>query len=1215
MKNTLYFFTRFIVEVAILCILFTTFLTQNAFAAPSDDFVITVKTDNLSYHSSSNTQFRIYTYAGYLYDYNVDCDNDGIDEATHLTGDYICNYPQAGTYTVRIKHNDLINHTGFPGYKVGYDRNKVISIDQWGTSKWQTMRASFNQATYVTGNYSDTPDTSGVTDMGSLFRWARHFDGEMNSWDTSNVTNMAHMFEFASAFNHDISSWNTSSVTDMSWMFRSAGHFNQDIGNWNTSNVTNMNNMFNTAVQFNQDISFKPGQGNGGGDAWNTSQVTDMSSMFYRANSFNYNINNWNTSQVTNMERMFYWTSFNQPLNNWDISQVSDISEMFYKATSFNQDLSSWHVDNVTTMVNTFQNSGMSTQNYDNTIIGWSNRPNLQNNVQLDSSAHYCQSETERNNIITTYNWTINDAGKDCTPTTAPDLQSGSDTGSSQTDNITSTTTPTFDIQCRVSGLDIKLYVGGNLAETHTCVGTGTESITLTNALTEGSHNITYTETENGIETNQSPSLHLTIDQTTPNLTVAVDTQNPHSVDNPQITFSATDNINIDHYEVTYIADNGGAGVSGTTTIINPATSPVNLNLDSDENLHTVMVVVYDVAGNSTTKSLKFPPTINFQSPYLSNNNPMTTQVVITSPLGNNIDNITISNAGGTGATLGSCTGGQGGGVYSSPTTCDINNITSTGLIEITARDTGINVTGKNSQTYTIDTTDPVITITAPTKLKNSSITDTTIQVTDNNGITASNVNIDVSSSVTTSNFNCTQTTSTQVDCTISIDGPTDSNPHNLIISVTDDAGNQLTQTESNYIIDTTAPSTPSTADLQATSDTGTSDSDNITSDNTPTFDVVCSEANSTITLYSDGNNVGTYNCAGAGIVSITTSSLSDGSHDITYTETDQAGNESNQSSALFVTVDTQLSPTSTINIPTNGAPVSGTAEPGATVTLSTPSGAMCTTTVDNAGNYSCTLNPSPTDGENITAVTTDIAGNTDAPGVTENGGVDTNAPTLTMNAITAGATTITGTGDPGATITISPNICSNAPITVDASGNWTCTITAGSEPQANDTITATSTDGAGNTATVTYTVPQAQSHHASRRLPREEVARIFGYTEQQSLQSTKDNPLGGNLCSSNLTIHNFMKKGDRDGYYSSYNKGKVTEIKLLQSHINRILKNDYTEKPAGPEDGIFGILTQQGVKRLQTKLNELLKGIIEKPLIVDGIVGPYTREAINHSC
>ena len=119
----------------------------------------------------------------------------------------------------------------------------------------------------------------------------------------------------------------------------------------------------------------------------------------------------------------------------------------------------------------------------------------------------------------------------------------------------------------------------------------------------------------------------------------------------------------------------------------------------------------------------------------------------------------------------------------------------------------------------------------------------------------------------------------------------------------------------------------------------------------------------------------------------------------------------------------------------------------------------------------------------------------------------------------------------------------------------------------------------------------------------------------EQEKTSTKDNPLGGHLCASNLLIHNFMKRGDRDGTYSSYNKGKVTEVKLLQSHINRILNNEYTGKPAGPEDGIFGYLTERGVKRLQTKLNELLKGIIAKPLVVDGIVGPYTREAINHSC
>ena len=67
-------------------------------AADSDDFVITVKTDNPG--TSSNTQFTIPTkYGGY--NYNVDIDNDGVNDATGVTGDYTCNYPSAGTYTIR----------------------------------------------------------------------------------------------------------------------------------------------------------------------------------------------------------------------------------------------------------------------------------------------------------------------------------------------------------------------------------------------------------------------------------------------------------------------------------------------------------------------------------------------------------------------------------------------------------------------------------------------------------------------------------------------------------------------------------------------------------------------------------------------------------------------------------------------------------------------------------------------------------------------------------------------------------------------------------------------------------------------------------------------------------------------------------------------------------------------------------------------------------
>jgi hypothetical protein len=61
-----------------------------------------------------------------------------------------------------------------------------------------------------------------------------------------------------------------------------------------------------------------------------------------------------------------------------------------------------------------FSGTSLSTANYDNILIGWNNIPSLQSNVTLDSPATYCAGAAARSNIITTYSWTINDAGEAC---------------------------------------------------------------------------------------------------------------------------------------------------------------------------------------------------------------------------------------------------------------------------------------------------------------------------------------------------------------------------------------------------------------------------------------------------------------------------------------------------------------------------------------------------------------------------------------------------------------------------------------------------------------------------------------------------------------------------------------------------------------------------------------------------------------------------------
>ena len=99
---------RPLARLAVLSVLLllTVIAPRAIFAAPNaaaaDDFVIKVKTDNPG--MSTTTQFTIPT-TGTGYNYNVDCNNNGTNEATAQTGNYTCNYASAGTYTIRIKDN------------------------------------------------------------------------------------------------------------------------------------------------------------------------------------------------------------------------------------------------------------------------------------------------------------------------------------------------------------------------------------------------------------------------------------------------------------------------------------------------------------------------------------------------------------------------------------------------------------------------------------------------------------------------------------------------------------------------------------------------------------------------------------------------------------------------------------------------------------------------------------------------------------------------------------------------------------------------------------------------------------------------------------------------------------------------------------------------------------------------------------------------------
>jgi hypothetical protein len=86
-------------------------------------------------------------------------------------------------------------------------------------------------------------------------------------------------------------------------------------------------------------------------------------------------------------------------------------------------------------------------------------------------------------------------------------------------------------------------------------------------------------------------------------------------------------------------------------------------------------------------------------------------------------------------------------------------------------------------------------------------------------------------------------------------------------------------------------------------SDRGISNTDNITNDSTPTF-VGTAPPDSTVELFANGSSLGTTPADATGAWSLTTT-LAQGVHTITATATDVAGNVSDPSLPLTVTIDT----------------------------------------------------------------------------------------------------------------------------------------------------------------------------------------------------------------------------------------------------------------------------------------------------------------------
>lgn len=100
--------------------------------------------------------------------------------------------------------------------------------------------------------------------------------------------------------------------------------------------------------------------------------ATDLQSSFYNCPNFSQNFDNWDVSNVESFWGLFLQSGMQGSVKNWELNNTN-VLDYIFSNTPFTGSLASWDVTGVTdsNFYKMFENSGMTTENYDATLISW----------------------------------------------------------------------------------------------------------------------------------------------------------------------------------------------------------------------------------------------------------------------------------------------------------------------------------------------------------------------------------------------------------------------------------------------------------------------------------------------------------------------------------------------------------------------------------------------------------------------------------------------------------------------------------------------------------------------------------------------------------------------------------------------------------------------------------------------------------------------------
>jgi len=508
------------------------------------------------------------------------------------------------------------------------------------------------------------------------------------------------------------------------------------------------------------------------------------------------------------------------------------------------------------------------------------------------------------------------------------DLTASSDSGSSSTDDMTNDATPALTGNAEANST-VKVYDDTTLLGSTNASAAGSWSFTPTNPLADGVHpfKATFTDTAANISID-SVVLSVTVDTTAPDTTIDSGPSGSVGANPPAFTFST-------EADSTFDCSLDGVAYAGCV-------SPKSYTGLTDGS-HTFRVRAQDKAGNVDSSPAQRTFTVDTVAPTVAGKTPASgatgvprdASVVVTFSEAVKTESVRASTF--TLTKLGSTTPVDAtvtyDGAANKATFDPTNNLDSeaTYTARVKGGASGVKDLADNplaadsSWTFTVvDYTPPTVTSVSPASGATGVPLATNVSAAFSEGMNVATISGSTFTLVkqgTTTPIPAAPPSYNSATKEVTLDPTNSLSSFTTYVAtvkggtggVKDKAGNPLgnDKTWSFTTADTVAPNAP-TIDLVASSDTGSSSTDNLTNDTTPTLSGNA-EAGSTVKIKDGTTQIGTVTASSTGTwIYSPATALTGGKHLLSATATDAAGNQSVASATLTVTVDT-TAPTATL--------------------------------------------------------------------------------------------------------------------------------------------------------------------------------------------------------------------------------------------------------------------------------------------------------------